>query len=96
MDQSVNQAVKYSSSLCPLCPQSPVVENPPSQMESNEEVFDDSGVSVSSSGNNSSAGDPGHQHETASTSSENSISTSEKWAQVSTLVGLYMLILLCV
>ena len=62
-----------------------MVENPPSQVENSEEVFDDSGMSVSSSDNNSSTGDPTHQHEAFSTSSANnegSISTSEKWAQV--------------
>ena len=68
--------------------QSPVVENPPAE-NSEDVVFDDSGVSDVTSSSNHSNSD-GHtqsgshvtSQDSASNVSEEGISTGEKWAQV--------------
>ena len=85
-----NTLITRSDIMCTL--QSPVLENPPTVMavESGNEqdvVFDDSGVSdVTTSSNNSSNSAHAACHMTShdsSSSNEESISTSEKWAQAS-------------
>ena len=82
--------ITRSAIMCTL--QSPVLENPPTVMaveSANEQdvVFDDSGVSdVTTSSNNSSNSAHATCHMTShdsSSSNEESISTSEKWAQAS-------------